>query len=94
MESCDKSLENRVTALEVQVNALDRLTEAQSKLAMQAVATADVKINERFASHNEFREQIREERSNYVTRDEVRWLVGIVIALVFSVLGLFMRSHP
>ena len=58
---------------------------------MQAVATADVKINERFTSHNQFREQMRERETAFVTRDEVRWLVGIVIALVFSVLGLFLR---
>ena len=90
-EPCESAIESRLVALDEKLSALDRLMNARLELAQLAVEKSEVKIDERFASHNQFREQLREERGHYVTRQELQWLIGVVIVLVFAVVGLFLK---
>ena len=91
-----------LAALAERIAALDRLMQAELKALSASIEKAEVKIDERFRSHNEFREQIREERSTVVTRTEiqaahaaaaitVRWVIGLTIAVALAVAGLYMK---
>jgi|SoimicMinimDraft_6_1059734.scaffolds.fasta_scaffold08890_2 predicted nucleotide-binding protein (sugar kinase/HSP70/actin superfamily) len=91
-ENDNVTLERRITSLEVKLTALDRLMQSQHERALLAVEKSEAKTTEKFESHNEFREQIREERTSYVTRIEMGWLIGIVLMLVFAVVNLFLKT--
>ncbi len=89
-------------ALEERIAALDRLVEAKMEAGRLAVEKAELKIDERFRSHNEFREQIREERLTFITRTEVessrrehgitmRWVIGLIVTIAVAVIGLYVK---
>jgi hypothetical protein len=78
----DGEIRERLATVEAGLAALDRHVEARL-----------IEIDSRFVHHNEFREQINKERGDYVTRLEVRWIIGTIaglLAAVLSLTGLFV----
>ncbi len=85
-------------------NALDRLMESKFEYARASVDKAELSVRaaldksetrteERFVAHNQFREQIKDERGEYVTRVEMRWLITTVLALAVAVAGLYFKVN-
>jgi NAD(P)-dependent dehydrogenase (short-subunit alcohol dehydrogenase family) len=72
----DIEIRERLARLEAHVVAVDRRVDEKFD---------DVKA--KFIDHNQFREQINKERNDYVTRMEMRWLIGIVMMLAAAVIG-------
>ncbi len=101
-ESQERRLEDAVRSEREARNALDRLMESKFAHAHAAVEKAELgaraalekaetRTEERFTAHNQFREQIKDERGQYVTRIEMRWLITTVLGLAMAVLGLFFK---
>jgi Flp pilus assembly protein TadB len=65
-------------------------------VANQAREKADLAIEKRFESVNEFRNTLKDQQGTYITRNEVYALVGgigtvaTVLALLFAVVGHFI----
>lgn len=80
------------------INAI-KIAELEKRLQMhvayqkEAVDRAASDLHERLATMNEFREQLKEQASRFVTRDEltlqlealtnrIAWIVGIIITVI------------
>jgi len=82
--------------LEERIDALRRELAVQRDADQRAIELAHEALQRRLDLMNEFRNQIRDERNQYVRVDTFRWTVGFLVALLLllvSVVALF-RNTP
>jgi hypothetical protein len=66
--------------MEAEVTSLRRYTDAQALSISDAISKANAANDIRFASINEFRGQLRDQASTFITRTELWTIVGLLIA--------------
>jgi len=82
--------------LEGQIEALRRELSVQRESDQRALELAHEMMQRRLDQMNEFRNQIRDERAQYVRVDTFRWTVGFIVALLLVVaafIPLFGRAR-
>jgi len=68
--------------LEERIDALRRELAVQRDADQRAIELAHEALQRRLDLMNEFRNQIRDERGQYVRIDTFRWTVGFLVALL------------
>jgi hypothetical protein len=65
----------------------------RAKLALgasdKAITKAESGVEKKFESHNEFRDQLRDQAHSFVTKREVYLAIGLLIAIAGALLGWF-----
>ena len=82
--------------LEERIDALRRELAVQRDADQRAIELAHEALQRRLDLMNEFRNQIRDERGEYVRIDTFRWTVGFIVALLLVVaafIPLFGRAR-
>ncbi len=74
-------LDERFKSLELQIESQSRLQNQHNILNELAIKTAKENTDARLAQMNEFREQMKDERSLYATRESVSASAGEIAAL-------------
>ncbi len=74
-------LDERFKSLELQIESQSRLQNQHNILNELAIKTAKENTDTRLAQMNEFREQMKDERSLYATRESVSASAGEIAAL-------------
>jgi hypothetical protein len=91
-----------IAHLEERVRALDRIYDERTRAAAQAIGVAErvaesalhkaqLQTSDWLKSHNNLIDQLREERSTFVTKTEFRWLIATMIAIMGIVVAIVRR---
>lgn len=82
----------------IKIAELEKRLDLHVRYQKEAVDKAALELRERLHAMNEFREQLKDEASRFVTRDEVRlkfenmsatirWSVGVIASVVGGAIG-------
>ena len=74
--------------LEERIDALRRELAVQRDADQRAIELAHEALQRRLDLMNEFRNQIRDERGEYVRIDTFRWTVGFLVGLLLLIVAL------
>ena len=84
-EYVDMRFANLESHLDTKFDDMEKYTDAKFGSAALAISKAELAVNQRLEHMNEFREQIRTERGDYVTRKELLGLISIILTLYSTV---------
>lgn len=78
--------------LALQIAVLEARFEMQNKHHAEALALARKTIDERLSHMNQFREEILEDRGQYVTKNQLLWALLGILSFVVAV-ATYIRGH-
>jgi len=85
----------------IKIAELEKRLDLHVRYQKEAVDRAASELRERLATMNEFREQLKDQASKFITRDEmttqlhltvqrIGWAVGVIASLVGATLGIMI----
>jgi len=82
-----------ITRVEERARALEARIDRTENSIDRAVQLARRELERRLDILNHAHEQSLSDRNEFVTKAEMRWLIGLVVALTLGVVGLLVRGH-